>query len=249
VNANDIDERLSKIMTLWPVVEKARDGVGATASAAQAQLVQRYLRPIYRYLLAAVRDPDAADELAQEFVVSLLQGAFKRVAPERGRFRDYVKVVLSNAVSRYRQRRAKQPLTAESVVLDGVSAADDNPNLDAAFLKEWREELLARAWEALAKAEKGSGSLYHTLLHFRASNPDVSSAQMAEQFAVKLGRPLSAAGVRQTIHRARELFADLLLDEAATSLETTDLDRVERELIDLELLPYCQDAIQRRRAK
>ncbi len=243
----DLEQRLSRISTLWTVVFQAHGG--ANAADAQSRLVRRYGRAIYRYLLGAVRDPDAAEELAQEFALSLVRGAFKRVSPERGRFRDYVKAVLSNAVTSYRRRQQRQPLNAESVVLQGAAAPPEEVDSDADFLQHWREELLARTWEALQRAEQNGKQQYHTLLHFRSSHPELSSADMAREFSVRLGRAVSADAIRQTLHRARELFAQLLLEEVGTSLETDDLDRVEQELIDLELLPFCQDAVRRQRQR
>jgi RNA polymerase sigma-70 factor (ECF subfamily) len=83
------------------------------------------------------------------------------------------------------------------------------------------------------------------VLRFRAENADVRSAEMARQLQARLGKPLTGAGVRQTLHRARERFADLLLEEVARSLETSEVDRLEQELIDLDLLTYCRDALDR----
>jgi len=54
---------------------------------------------------------------------------------------------------------------------------------------------------------------------------------------------LTAAGVRQTLHRARVKFAELLVAEVGRSLETSMPDRIEQELIDLGLLPYCREAL------
>jgi hypothetical protein len=58
---------------------------------------------------------------------------------------------------------------------------------------------------------------------------------MAQVLGHRLGKPLTAAAMRQTIHRAREKFADLLIDEVARSLQTGDVERLEQELIDLGL--------------
>ena len=46
---------------------------------------------------------------------------------------------------------------------------------------------------------------------------------------------------------ARELFAELLLDEVAESLASGSLDEAEQELIDLELHEYCRPALEKRR--
>ena len=52
---------------------------------------------------------------------------------------------------------------------------------------------------------------------------------------------VTAAGFRQTVHRARERFAVLLCDEVARSLREPSLEEVRDELRDLNLLQYCQD--------
>jgi hypothetical protein len=57
---------------------------------------------------------------------------------------------------------------------------------------------------------------------------------------------VSADWVRQNLRRAREQFADLLLDELTQSLEDPTRERLEEELVDLRLFSYCQDALERR---
>jgi len=103
----------------------------------------------------------------------------------------------------------------------------------------WRDELLAKAWEELHAIEKQTGQPWYTMLLLRSEEPDLKSDRMAERLSPGLGRPLTAAGVRQTLHRARVKFAELL----GRSLETSMPDRIEQELIDLGLLPYCREAL------
>jgi RNA polymerase sigma-70 factor (ECF subfamily) len=242
----ELDRHLSQISTQWTLVFQAHRASGAALPAAQEELVQRYGRAVYRYLLGALRDRDAADEVSQEFAVRFLQGRLHRADPGRGRFRDYVKTALVNLVNEYRKRgqRRAQPLPEDTL---GPAAGEEEPfDSDEEFLKQWRAALLARAWEALAAVEQKTGSPLRTVLHFRAGHPDMPSQQLAEQLSAKLGKPLTAAGVRQIIHRAREKFADLLLDEVGRSLETSAPDRLAEELADLNLLPHCQTALQRR---
>src|SRR5262249_6595172 len=117
---------------------------------------------------------------------------------------------------------------------------------EEAFLASWRDELLARAWSALQAQEKEQGQPFYTVLRFRADNPDLSSAQIAEQLSGPLGKPLTAAGVRKTLERARDRFADFLLDEIAQALDVPSRERLEEELIDLGLLEYCKSALDRR---
>ena len=102
-------------------------------------------------------------------------------------------------------------------------------------------------WVALERFERETGQPHHTVLRFRTDNPLLSSADLAEQLGAKLGRTYGVHAVRQTLHRAREKFADLLLDELVRSLERPSADRLEEELTDLGLLSYCRSALQRRR--
>ena len=82
------DERLSRISTMWSLVFQAHAGKVDAAASAQNVLMQRYGGAIHRYLLGALRDADAAADLAQEFALRFVRGDFRRANPERGRFRD-----------------------------------------------------------------------------------------------------------------------------------------------------------------
>jgi RNA polymerase sigma-70 factor (ECF subfamily) len=247
MDESDLQQRLSRINTRWSVVFQAHQGAGREVTDAQQALMQRYGGAIYRYVLAAVRDPHATEELCQEFALRFVQGNFKRADPGRGRFRDYVKTVLFHLVAGWRRGQGRQPQAYNSEIHEPADATAPSAASDQEFLDNWREEVLARTWEALESIEKQTGQLYHTMLRFRASAPDVKSEDVALELGKRLGRPLTAAAVRQTIHRAREKFADLLLEEVARSLETTDVNRLEQELVDLGLLPYCQDALAKRK--
>ncbi|HEV3262422.1 MAG TPA: sigma factor, partial [Gemmataceae bacterium] len=106
------EHRLSRISTRWSMVLQAHQGQNPAVTAAQQALLQRYLRAIYRYLLGALRDADAAEELCQEFAFRVVRGDFKRADPGRGRFRDYVKTAVYHLIVDHqkRQRGRAQPL-------------------------------------------------------------------------------------------------------------------------------------------
>src|SRR5262249_10904360 len=72
---------------------------------AQDVLLRRYGAAARRYLLGSLRDADAAEDLAQEFALRFLRGDFKGADPQRGRFRDFLKGVLSHLVAAYHRRR------------------------------------------------------------------------------------------------------------------------------------------------
>jgi RNA polymerase sigma-70 factor (ECF subfamily) len=241
----DADQHLSQISTRWTLVFQAHQGGKPDVAGAQRELMQRYGGAVHRYLLGAVRDPDAADELAQEFALRFVRGDFHRAHPERGRFRDFVKTAVYHLIVDYHRQRQKRPhaLPCDSAHLP--AASDDVSQADRIFEERWREELLERAWEGLAALQRHDGARYYTVLRWRAEHPDTPAARLAEELSAQ-GEPVSEAGVRQTLHRAREKFADLLLEEVARSLQTDEPGRLEQELIDLGLLPYCRPALKRR---
>jgi RNA polymerase sigma-70 factor (ECF subfamily) len=123
----------------------------------------------------------------------------------------------------------------------------DDASAERAFLRGWTAEMLARAWEGLARLEEESGCPYHTALRLRTEQPDRRCADLARLAAARLGKPLSEAAFRQLLRRAREKFADRLVAEVARTLDAPDPDAVEDELIELDLHPYCRRAVARLR--
>jgi RNA polymerase sigma-70 factor (ECF subfamily) len=242
----DPNPHLSQITTLWSVVHEAHGRDAEAATAARQRLLRRYGGAVNRYLLGALRDPEVADELTQEFALRFLGGKYRGAEPERGRFRNFVKGVLAHLIAdHYRQQQA-QPRHVSLDAGDVSAACADPADPDPLFVESWRQELLARAWQALADFEARTGQPFHTVLRLRADQPDLRSPQLAEQLADRLGKPVSAAGVRQTLHRAREWFADLQLDEVVQTLGKSAEEDLEQELIELNLLTYCQPALDRR---
>src|SRR5262249_10313621 len=163
-----------------------------------------------RYLAKVLGDQDAADEVFQEFALQLLHGELHGANPKRGRFRNFVKGTLFHLIADYRKQRRKWPgpLPAD----DATLAADpEDKGSDRQFVESWRDELLARAWAALAEMEARTDQPLYAVLRFRADHPDMRSPQMAVQLAAQLDRPFTAVGIRQILHRAREKFAELLL--------------------------------------
>jgi RNA polymerase sigma factor (sigma-70 family) len=230
---NDAD-RLTQINTRWTLVFQASQE-GDETTRAQRDLVLRYGGAIYRYLLGMVRDPHLAEDLAQEFALRLVRGDFSHASPRRGRFRDFLKASLRNLVIDGWRRKSPGQMP------DSFTEPADEAASDRAFLDRWREELLERAWESLAAAERETGQPYYTTLRFKVDNPGLRSYQIAEQSV----KPTTEAAVRKTLQRAREKFAELLLDEVARSIGSSRREEIEAELGELNLLTYCQPAVER----
>jgi RNA polymerase sigma factor (sigma-70 family) len=243
---NEIHDRLSRIQTLWSKLLEPTAGA-AVAEKRQQELLVRYYGAAFRYLLGIVREPGIAEELAQDFAVRFMRGDYRHADPQRGRFRDFLKTALRNQARDYwrKQQRAheRQPgsLTANEPV------APPEPESDAQFLSDWRDELLAQTWESLAQLEQSSGKPYYAVLRLKTQEPTLRSPELAARLGQELQKAISPESLRQTLHRAREAFADLLLEEVERSLGDQDLQRLEEELIELQLMEFCRLALERRK--
>jgi RNA polymerase sigma-70 factor (ECF subfamily) len=230
------NERLSKITTSWDMLRQALEG----SSDAQRSLLERYGDAVKRYLIAALRDRDAADELFQEFALALVRGDFRQLDPKRGRFRDYIKTVLFHLVARHCKKQQRQPQAVSADASEWHDLAAPSEDQDGQFNQSWREALMQRAWDALAREHR----TYHAVLHARAAQPQASSDEFAELLSRKLGKPFKPGAFRQALARARALYVDLLVTEVAQSLKRPTPGQLEEELRELGLLDYCRPVLE-----
>lgn len=237
-------DRLSRIETLWSVVIRANQP-SEESREAQQQLLDRYGGAIRRYLMASVRDAELADELFQEFALKFVQGGFRQADPSKGQFRSYVKSVLYRMVASHFRKsptRREQSLETDTPAQDEASSLSE---ADEVFLKSWRDDLLSRTWQALQGYELQSGVPYHTVLHARVTHPEFSSTELAESLGNQLAKPMTAGGTRVLLHRARDKFATLLLEIIADSLDEPTREHIEAELIEVGLIDYCREFLNR----
>jgi RNA polymerase sigma-70 factor (ECF subfamily) len=251
LSPEELHARLSSIESHWTLLFQAHTGNADLRLEAQKQLLLRYYGAVYRYLLGIVHDLQVAEELTQDFAVRFLRGEFHRADPGEGRFRDFLKAALRHLAHDYwrKQGRAPRFLEEDGALGQAATASTADSSFDRQFLDKWREELLSRTWEGLAAVEAGTGHPYLTILQRKTQEPGIRSAQIAEQLSSQLKKPFTEVAVRQLLHRAREMFADLLVEEVVQSIESRELDKLEQELVDLDLLQYCQSALARRKAK
>src|SRR4029079_9306886 len=76
---------LEQISTHWPMIQDP------------ARFVLRYAPAIESYLHALVRDPHAVEEIAQDFLLRVVERGLIPEANLRGRFRNYLKAAVRNA--------------------------------------------------------------------------------------------------------------------------------------------------------
>lgn len=232
---------LGQMSTLWTVVRRAG---GESGIAARQELCSRYHAAVVRFLSAAVRDEHAANELAQEFAIKVLRGDLAGADAKVGRFRDFMKGVLRHLIVDYYRCRGKgREVQTPDDAPEPIDAQDDVAALEREWIRGWRQELLNRTWASLAEFQSRAGTPVFDVLRFRSDNPELRSHEMAQPLGAKLGRSVTADWVRQMIHRGRERFGELLLAEIVETISDPAVESIEEELAELELLQYCQGAI------
>ena len=103
--------------------------------------------------------------------------------------------------------------------------------------------MLQHAWDALTQFQAETNRPFHTVLRLQTERPELRSDKLAEHLSVQLGKQVSADWVRQTLHRARQKFVELLLQAVRDTMTNPILDDLEEELGELELLKYCGPAL------
>jgi RNA polymerase sigma factor (sigma-70 family) len=197
------------------------------------------LPAVRRYVGAIVQNDQEADDLTQDVAVRLLSGDFAGADPNRGRFRDLLKVAIRNMVrNRWNRQKTRRVVNADVGNLAAEESDEDH------WTAEWRHSVLELAWKALEQHERTHpGSVAHTLMQLRASHTDDTSEQLASRLSEKLGQPVRADAVRQRLRRARLQFADLLLAEVAKGLRDPTPEQIEDELGELGLLDTLRELL------
>jgi RNA polymerase sigma-70 factor (ECF subfamily) len=247
----DDEQRLSRIATQWSIVRRAHGSAEKERCTAQQALLERYGGAVRRYLLASLRDADATDEVFQDFALRFVRGDFHSAAPDSGKFRNFLRTIVSRMVVDYqrrRQRRRRHEVTTGEDTPPAVDPGEEQRDGPDEFSATWREDLLARSWAQLRDVEDRENRPLYTVLRHRVEHAGASSQELAEQLSQRLGKPITAGNVRVLVHRARDKFAEFLLNEVAGSLDDRSLDVLEQELIELRLHEYCRDALQHMRS-
>jgi len=226
--------------TNWWVVHRAAHPEEPQADAARANLYRTYWRPIYDYVRRSGYGHEDAQDLAQEFFARLLEKNYlQAAAPEKGRFRSYLLLLLKRFLAdqwdrAHRQKRGGgQPAVsldaADTRFFPRVEPADDFTP-DKLFDRAWAASLLANALQALREECRaaGKGELFDALRPFLAGEKPARYAEVS----TRLGLRESYAKV--LVHRLRRRLRALVRAEIARTARSRE--EVETELRDLQAI-------------
>lgn len=182
-------------------------------------LVKRYKNRLFNYLLRLVRDPDLAEELAQDAFVRAYVNAdkYRTIA----RFSTWLYTIATNLVrNRYRQKKRRPPVLSlffrtgdgdEEMVQD---IADESPDPEQQAVAQDLQRVIAEATGQIPER-------YREPFVLREVN-QLSYEEIAAVTGLKLGT------VRSRINRARNHFRKIiepLLEDPSPSPEAAPADQ------------------------
>lgn len=208
--------------TRWSLVLAAQDESG-DAGAALESLCRLYWKPVYTFVRAHGFAPPDAEDLAQDFFARLLHHNLLRgTAPEKGKLRTFLSVMLRNFLINARVRDAAQKRggrmeKVEMDVVESEALLHSTPNAapDKLFDRHWALTLLGRVLARLGAEYRraGKGDIFDALKNALLAEGPVEKSQ---DIAARLG--LSDGAVRVAAHRLRQRYRDLLVEETAQTI-------------------------------
>jgi RNA polymerase sigma factor (sigma-70 family) len=212
--------------THWSRVIAAGILEGSRARESLAALCDAYWYPLYAYIRRRGHPPEQAQDLTQDFFARVLEkGLFAEAAPERGRFRSFLRTVCAHYLANRRDQERAQKRGGGRPHLS-IDAADaetryarelaDELTPERIFDRSWALTLLERVLEQLRREYEAAGRS----ATFEALQVVLTAAAQAETYATiaaKLGTTEGA--VRVAVHRLRRRYGHLLRQEIAATVD------------------------------
>lgn len=218
--------------TAWSIILASHDSDSPERKSRFDTLVARYWKPVCWFLTRAWKLPpaDAAD-LTQEFFLQLYErDSLKEAAPERGRFRTFLKLKLRNLVVDELRRRSalKRGGDRRTIPMDAESAAREPAweglTPEEAFDRDWASCLLVQSLQELSASmtSRGKKVVYDAFWNACVADPPRSYRETAALLGIK------EADVTNYVFRARAELREIVRKGVRESVERESA--VEEEL-------------------
>ncbi len=198
-----------------------------TKANSAAGFVLRYLVTVRRQLIAILGSSEQADECLKLLIAHLVSAGFGE--NKKGRLRDFlIRAIRSTAKSKLGEQLGDATSgDSGSVNLGGISPEKMNEQ----WLSYWRTGLLERAWRSLEQHEHKNPALpLYSILHCATTKSKKPNQTLAGRLASEHGVHLSDEVIQKILPEARAMFAQLLADEVAETLEKPTEQDVKAEL-------------------
>ena len=224
--------------THWSVVLTAQ-GASPAADEALEKLCRSYWPPLYGFVRRQGYTPEEAQDLTQGFFALRLERRdLTSVRQEKGRLRSYflasIKHFLANERRRARAiKRGQRPLL---IPLDGVRGEElaelnrsESLSADRIYDRRWAMTVLEQVFARLRQEchTFGNARLFDRLSELLSDEPGrPSQKHIAHEFG------MTENAVKQAFHRLRRRYRELLREEIAHTVATSeDIENELRALI------------------
>ncbi len=221
--------------THWSVVLAAGDKADSQCTIALQTLYQTYWYPLYAYVRHQGDRPQDAEDLIQSFFIYLLEKErLGSLVENQCKFRSFLLTALNNfRIDQWRKGHAIKRRGGRAHLSLDMSDAESRFTLEPVetltpeklFDINWAVALLNTVFDELQQEyqAKGQGPLFETLKFcITGQRSKLPYTQLAQQL------DLSESNVKVTIHRLRKRYRELLRQQIAHTMSTTD--DVEEEL-------------------
>jgi DNA-directed RNA polymerase specialized sigma24 family protein len=208
--------------THWSLLAQATLNGDANGRAALARICSDYRGPVVAFLRTRGYAPEAAEDLAHDFFLQLIQSvAWKRADRARGRFRTFLLGALMHVLDHAREREhaAKRGAGAIAESLDLLAESGFEPaaipaELGNVFDREWALKLVEDALAAVEHEFAATGPDQYSIL--KRFLPGAASVMSYEEAAHALQVPVGT--VKTWVHRLRTRFRELLRGAVASTV-------------------------------
>jgi DNA-directed RNA polymerase specialized sigma24 family protein len=219
--------------TRWTLLAEATLDGDAAGREALGSLCGAYRRPVLAYLLSRGLPVEEAEDLTHDFFLKLMESrSWKRVDPDRGRFRSFLLGILHHVMGHALRSRQTGKRGGGVAVLsldffheNGVEFPVLEPAEASVFDREWALSLVAGAVREVGREFAGQGKAeeFDVLRQFL---PGATGPITYEDAAAGLG--LSVSALKSAIFRLRQRFRELL--RTAVSITVSAPHEVDEEL-------------------
>jgi DNA-directed RNA polymerase specialized sigma24 family protein len=204
--------------TQWLMVEMAGQSSPMIARAAMNHLLERYWQPMFVHLRYKGVQPEAAEDLLQDFILEILDKNLLAIADrEKGKFRTLLLTALDRfAISKHRYNTAAKRAPKDVRSLDAGEGTDvaggEGPSL--AFERAWALDVLAETLATMHEECESSGDMTRwTVFDRRVLAPLFEDVEPPDYVA--LAKELGLGGEKAAMNvlvTAKRQFARTLRD-------------------------------------
>ncbi len=215
--------------TRWSVILAAGNRAEPGWQDALSTLCEVYWYPLYAFARRTGTQPEEAQDLTQEFFTRLLQkDSLRRADPRKGRFRSFLLTSFKNFIAdeRARARALKRgggqtPISIDVETAEGMYTLEPfhEQTPDKLFERHWALTVLQHTVDRLGEEHVGPRK-ERLFARLKAYLPGGVGGASYAQVARDL--EMNEVTVKVVVHRLRQRFRDLLLEEIARTVDSDE---------------------------